>query len=78
MYTPEAISLEQTLEILDGPREIAHEITAQVEERLDKNLPVVDTDAFSAAMAQLSADKTGRPPANLGHSFSDPPIRRHL
>lgn len=57
MPAPEAISLEQTLEILNGPRRIPNEITARVEERLDSNAPLVDADTFSTAVAGLIADK---------------------
>lgn len=46
------ISQEQTREILAGPREIPLGITAQIAERLEEGLPLVNMDSFDGLIAE--------------------------
>lgn len=46
------ISQDQTREILAGPREIPSAIKAQIGERLENSLPLVDMDSFDALIAE--------------------------
>ena len=46
------ISQEQTREILAGPRDIPSAIKAQISERLENNLPLVNMDSFDALIAE--------------------------
>lgn len=58
-----AISPEQTIDILTGPREIPVEVTARVESMLREGTPVVDLDRFSECIVGLYVDVPQDPDA---------------
>ncbi|HET6746656.1 MAG TPA: hypothetical protein VFH06_00945 [Candidatus Saccharimonadales bacterium] len=77
MNKPRSISLEQTREILAGPREIPEAITREISHRLSEGEPLVDPETFNAfikehmaqpreADIQRAAERTGNQMIKLG------------
>jgi hypothetical protein len=64
-----AISYEQTVDILTGPRDIPIDVTARVESMLNEGTPIIDVERFSEFVTGLMVERPSNPDAVIESNF---------